>query len=88
MIRIGIIGIGSIAIDYLELINSGKVKGCCIAALCSRNQEKIARVREEMNAKDRMELFTDYRALISSGTCDAVLICTPHKEHPKMAEYA
>ena len=88
MIKIGIIGIGSIAMDYLELIIAGKVKGCHIAALCSRNQEKIIRVREEISSKDQIALFTDYRELISSGTCDAVLICTPHKEHPKIAEYA
>ena len=40
------------------------------------------------NLPESVSLFEDGDSLITSGTCDAVLIATPHYEHPRLAMLA
>ncbi len=84
MVRIGIAGIGIIANDYLELIEQGRVAGCEVTALSSRNLDHMSEVRAQ-HGIESAELFTDYTAMLDSGLIDAVMICTPHALHPSMA---
>ncbi|BDF72684.1 dehydrogenase [Oscillospiraceae bacterium] len=86
MLRIGVAGIGVIAGDYIALIEDGKVPGVELAAVCSRNGEHIKAVSERYGLQ--AAAFTDYGEMLSSGTVDAVLICTPHGQHPSMARQA
>lgn len=82
MLRLGIAGIGTIASDYIGLIAAGRVEHVALTALCSRNPDNIRRVCQA-NGIQAAE-FTDYAAMLTSGAIDAVLICTPHPEHPRM----
>ncbi len=84
MIRIGISGIGAIAQNYIELFSTGKIEGAKITALSSRNKENMEIVKEENSLKE-VTLYTDYEELLKSGEIDAVIICTPHAQHPGMA---
>lgn len=84
MVRIGIAGIGIIANDYLDLIEQGRISGCEVTALSSRNLDHMREVRAE-HGIDEAELFTDYEEMLDSGLIDAVMICTPHALHPSMA---
>ena len=83
MIRVGIAGIGYIAEEYIKLFTQGKIHGAKITALSSRNEAHMQAVNSSyrLNA----ELFTDYDAMLQSGSIDMVMICTPHFYHPSMA---
>lgn len=83
MLRLGIAGIGIIANDYIGLIAEGRVKHVTLSALCSRNRDNMERACRAHGI--HAALFTDYQAMLASGEIDAVLICTPHGEHPRMA---
>ena len=87
MIKLGIAGIGVIANDYIGLISSGAVAGVRITALCSRNPLNMAHAIEK-HGLQQVTAFTDYREMLESGLINAVLICTPHGEHPRMARQA
>lgn len=86
MVRIGIVGIGIIAEDYIGLISAGRVPHVQITALCSRNQERIQQVIKQYGLS--VDHFQNYDDMISSGEIDAVMICTPHGLHPEMTRTA
>jgi len=86
--KLGIVGIGRIAQDYISLICEGKVSGVSITALCSRSQRRAAALREQFPALEHTAYFADYGEMLSSGQIDAVLICTPHGLHPAMTAKA
>lgn len=80
-IRLGVIGLGNIGQQHIGHIRSGAVQNCVITALSSRGSSALAK---EIGAQH----FTDYRGLIDSGLCDAVLIATPTMSHLDMGLYA
>lgn len=80
-IRLGVIGLGNIGLQHIQHIRSGSVSGCEIAAVCSRALHPIA---EELGVSH----FSDYRQLIASGSCDAVLVATPTFTHMEIGRHA
>lgn len=88
MIKLGIAGIGRIALDYIGLICAGMVPEAEIAALCSRDAGHMMQVQAQYPALHGLPCFSSYDEMLSSGTIDAVLICTPHGLHPAMTERA
>lgn len=85
-IRVGIAGIGAIASEYLHLYAQGMLH-CTVTALQSRSMEKMQTIAQEC-ALGQIAFFTDYEAMLDSGTVDAVIICTPHGMHAVMAVQA
>lgn len=83
MIRVGIAGIGYIAEEYIKLFTRGNIHGAVITALSSRNEDHMRRIDAQYQLG--ASLFTDYHAMLHSGTIDMVMICTPHFYHPSMA---
>ena len=83
MLKVGIAGIGLIARDYIKLFASGKINGK-LTALNSRSRENMENALAQENLSG-VSLFTDYHAMLESGEIDAVIICTPHFQHPQMA---
>ncbi len=73
-VRLGVVGLGNIAQQHIANVRDGHVVECAITAVCSRQQTDAA-------AQLGVTHFTDYRELIDSGTCDAVLIATPTFTH-------
>lgn len=86
MLRLGIAGIGTIASDYIGLIAENQVQDVALTALCSRNANHIQAVSHRYAIQ--AAAFTDFGEMLSSGLVDAVLICTPHGQHPAMARQA
>jgi len=80
-LRLGVIGLGNIGQQHIKHIQSNEVKACVITALASRSKSSLA---DEIGATH----FTDYRQLIDSGLCDAVLTATPTMNHLEMGLYA
>ncbi|MER2490519.1 Gfo/Idh/MocA family protein [Catenovulum sediminis] len=81
MIKLGVIGLGNIAQQHIQNIQSGEVTHCKITALCSRNKSDLA---DKLGAQH----FSCYQALIDSTEVDAVLIATPTMSHFEIAQYA
>lgn len=86
--KLGIAGIGRIAQDYIELICTGRVPGMAVGALSSRNAGHMEALQRQYPALAQVPCFADYGEMLRSGSIDAVLICTPHAQHPEMARQA
>ena len=83
-IRYGIIGIGVQGSFYNGTIfDAGKAKDAVVTAMCDIDESKIADMKEKTSNKD-VVYFTDYKEMLDSGLCDAVLIEVPHYQPPEM----
>ncbi len=83
-IRFGIIGIGNQGSHYaLTFFAEGKIKNGYISAFCDSNPAKLENMKEKWQGE--VKYFLDYKELISSGLCDAIIITTPHYQHPEIA---
>jgi predicted dehydrogenase len=77
--RIGLIGAGAVA--PLHARAAGLLPGLQLTAVCDIDAGAAREVAEPIGA----DVFTDYRALIASGTAEAVIVNTPHALHRDMA---
>lgn len=84
-VRLGVIGLGNIAQQHIKHVQNNLVPNCRLTAVSSR-QKPASLAAVELGSS--VEHFTDYRALIDSGSCDAVLIATPTYNHCEIAAYA
>lgn len=80
-VRLGIIGLGNIGQQHIDHVRSGAVDSCVIAAVSARS----AVPSEDLHGA---LYFSDFRELIDSGSCDAVLIATPTMSHLEIGLYA
>lgn len=85
MVRLGMVGIGNIAEDYISLFSKGLIEKGGIVALASRNQERLLLIKEKYHLDD-VRLFTCLEDMLEDPELDAVIITTPHTLHPSMAE--
>jgi predicted dehydrogenase len=77
-VRLGIIGMGNIGKFHADYLLAGKVPRCELAAVCSTSPQKL----DAFKAKG-IPVFDDAHKLIRSGAVDAVLVATPHPQHPR-----
>ena len=73
-IRLGIIGIGNMGGAHATQILAGKIPKVTLAAVCDSDPAKLAKY-------PAVPGFATHQELLGSGTCDAVLIATPHYDH-------
>ncbi len=82
-VRYGIIGLGNQGSYYIKsFFEKSEVKGGIITALCDNNPLKIDAIKGEVNSP--VSYFTDYKEMLDSGLCDAVIVVTPHYAHPEI----
>ncbi len=81
-VRIGIIGIGNIGSAHAAGIAAGKIPGLTLAALCDSDPTRAEELRHEY---PDLPVFEDADSLMDSGLLDAVVIATPHYDHPLLA---
>ena len=55
----------------------------CLKAVAGHSPEGVQRLREDFPAE--VAVYPSAEDLIESGSCDAVLIAAPHREHPRLA---
>ncbi len=79
-VRYGVIGIGNMGTQHTDYLFHGKVEGATVTAACDLKQERLDWVKEMSGGA--IACFTDYRDLLKSGLCDAVIIAVPHYLHP------
>lgn len=79
-IKFGLIGAGAIAQSYFSAF--GKVSDAELVAITDVRKDAAKSAAEQMNCK----AFTDPRAMLEEGGCEAVILCTPPNTHGDIAE--
>ncbi len=82
-VRLGIIGVGNMGSGHVQNILAGKTPEIEIAAVADRRESRRAWAEETL--PQGTPVFEEGADLIQSGLCDAVLIATPHYQHPILA---
>jgi len=85
-IKLGIIGIGNMGSNHIKKILDGKTKNVELVAVADRSESRRKWARE--NLPESIKVFGEGTDLIDSKVCDAILIATPHYEHPELSIYA
>ena len=86
MIRLGMIGFGTQGRKtYGKAFWEGQIEGAELVAICDTNPAQLAWVNEN---HPEIKTFDNADALYKSGEIDAVLIVTPHYDHPALAMQA
>lgn len=81
-VKVGIIGIGGMGSGHARVIANGDVPEMELMAVADLRESRREWAKENLPAKVR--IFKDAESLLSSGCCEAVLIATPHYEHPRI----
>lgn len=83
-VRCAVIGIGSMGKKYASKIGSGKIDGLTLTAVCCRSAQNAEWAAA--NLEPSVGIYRSEDMLYeASQSFDAVLIVTPHKQHPAMA---
>jgi len=82
MIRVGIIGAGTIAHKHANAINQNP--DALLMAASRRNLDELNKFTQEYGIKG----YSDYKELLHDKTINAVLIATPHHLHHQITENA
>ncbi len=87
IVRYGIIGIGnqgsSYARNIFETGKDGKAVDAVLSAVCDNNPAKIESFKSKTSLTE-LAYFSDYKEMLDSGLCDAILVETPHYQHPEI----
>lgn len=97
-VRVGVIGLGSMGAFHVGSLH--EIDGALLTAICDRDDERVKKVADglaEVRQKADPRLasrvaepgavgrFTAYEALLDSKLVDAIVIATPHFQHPEIA---
>ncbi|MCY3773083.1 MAG: Gfo/Idh/MocA family oxidoreductase [Gemmatimonadetes bacterium] len=82
-VRIGIIGTGNMGSHHIEYLSGNEIPGAVLKAVCDVKPDQLARAKSL--AGDGVETFADADELLESAAIDAVIIATPHYDHPPLA---
>jgi len=80
-VRFGIIGCGGMGSGHAHMIARDRSREFCLTAVADIDPDAAGKVGEALG----VETFDDGVALMDSGLVDAVLIATPHYDHPPLA---
>ncbi|GKX31449.1 oxidoreductase [Vallitalea longa] len=81
-VRLGIVGIGNMGSSHSRKLIDGEVENGVLVAVCDIKEERLKWAKE--NLGDDILTFDSIDAMIESGECDALIIATPHYNHPTM----
>lgn len=83
VVRYGVIGTGMMGCEHIA--NIAALDGASVTAICDPHEPSLAKARQAAATADNgagpPAEFSDDRALIDSGLCDAVVIATPNHRH-------
>lgn len=81
-VRLGIIGMGNEGTDIFKVLSRGQVPEIELTAVADLKETRRQWCRE--NLPESVQIFDDGDTLIEEGSVDAVLIATPHYDHPRL----
>ncbi|CAM4329381.1 Gfo/Idh/MocA family protein [Paenibacillus tarimensis] len=82
-IRVGIVGIGNMGSAHAVLLAEGQVRGAVLSAVADLRKDRLAWAAECLGSG--VGCYEQPADMFTSGTVDAVIICTPHYSHPPLA---
>ena len=82
-VRFGIVGCGNMGTGHAKNFAEGKIKNGVLTAVCDINPQKLDLFREKYG--DALQYFNNTDDMFKSGSCDCVIICVPHYDHPTLA---
>lgn len=85
-IKLGIIGLGNMGSSHALNILAGKTPEIQLAGVADRREARRAWAKE--NLPPEIPVMEEGSQLITSGLCQAVLVATPHYQHPVLAKEA
>ena len=83
-IRFGIVGVGTMGAGHAGQIIQARSRHFNLTAVCDIDAGRA----QEIGDTHRVPHFVDYRELVDSGLCDAVIVATPHYWHAPICIYA
>ncbi len=84
-VRYGIIGMGNMGTSHFRYYYDGQLQEMRLVAVADIDPERFEMVTD---ALPNVLCFNTAEELMDSGTCDAVVIATPHYFHPEYSMYA
>ena len=85
IVRVGIIGVGNMGSSHAKKIVAGEIEGMTLAAIADTNPARLEWAKENCPGA---ELFSDAIEMMDSGKVDAVIVATPHYDHPVLVTEA
>ncbi|MFP4055491.1 MAG: Gfo/Idh/MocA family protein [Candidatus Brocadiia bacterium] len=85
-VRVGIVGIGGMGSHHARYLQAGEVDGAELTAVCDINPARLEWAKEALG--EDVARFDRAEALLDSEAVDAVVIATPHYDHPPIAVQA
>lgn len=82
-IKIGIIGVGSMGSQYVEMVDQGLVENAELTAVCTSSEHRGQWVVE--NTSGKVQIFHDENVFLTESGIEAVIIARPHYDHPRLA---
>ena len=80
-VRLGIIGVGNMGSSHIKNALQGKMPEIEITAVADIKPDRLDWAKEQL---PEVKTFDTASALMDSGAVDAVLIATPHYDHPPL----
>lgn len=81
-ITFGIIGVGNMGSSHMRSFMEGKLPELELTAVADINPERLEWAKEQL---PNISVFNTASELIHSGKCEAIVIATPHYDHPPIA---
>ena len=78
-VRFGIAGLGNMGSFHVE--SFAGLKDASLTAIADSNPKKLERAGQKTSAAR----FERYQDMLASGLIDAVIVATPHYQHPEIA---
>jgi len=83
-VRFGIVGIGNQGTYYANLLKDNKVENGILVALCDNDIEKLQIAKDKFGDVEGVKFYDNYLSMLDDNVCDAVLVETPHYDHPEI----
>ena len=82
MLRFGIVGIGNMGSSHAANLFEGRVQGAKLTAVCDHKEAR--RTWAEERFFGCVKTYDNLKELLQAQVVDAVLVATPHYDHPTM----
>ena len=83
-VRFGIIGMGNQGSYYANVLKEGKIDNGILVACCDNNETKLKYAKEKYGDLENIRFYDNYLDLLNDNVCDAILVETPHYQHPEI----
>ena len=86
-VRFGIVGIGNMGTAHCKSFLEGKIANGVLTAICNKRTSKMDAILA-LDGAEEVVAFTDYKELLRSGLCDAIIVAVPPYDHATMVTEA